>query len=67
MFVDQCGRSIKNAAERINVSYESMRRWCDEGIPIEKALEVEAKSGGLLRAEDILQYRRENPNQKKAA
>jgi|GEM_PF-5825643 len=28
---------------------------------------MRAKSGGLIRAEDVLQYRRENPSEKKAA
>jgi len=46
-------------AEALDLTYETARRWVENGIPLERALTVEQRSNKLVRAEHVLQYARQ--------
>lgn len=47
---------IRPAAEAFGVTYECMRRWGVNGIPLEACVRVEMLSGGAIQAETVLEY-----------
>lgn len=46
------------AAAAINVNKETIRLWLRDGIPLERALDVEEKSKGVVKAEEVLREAR---------
>lgn len=46
------------AAEAMDVSTETIRLWVINGIPLERALDVELKSEGIVKAEEVLREAR---------
>ena len=44
----------QKAADALGVTGETIRLWRRDGIPVASALDVEQKSGGIVRAEEIL-------------
>lgn len=49
----------KEAAEGMKVSAETIRLWLRDGIPLERAVDVENATGGIISGEDILREVRE--------
>lgn len=46
------------AASALGVTPETIRLWLKRGIPLEKAIDVERKSKGIVTAEEILRDRK---------
>lgn len=46
--------SRQEAAEALEVTRETIRLWLRDGIPLERAIEIERTSKGLVTAEEIL-------------
>ena len=44
----------QEAAEALGVTRETIRLWLLRGIPLEKALEIESKTSGIITGEEIL-------------
>lgn len=44
----------QKAADALGVVGETIRLWRKNGIPLEAAIDVEARSGGVVTAEQIL-------------
>lgn len=49
----------QKAADALGVSGETIRLWKRDGIPLQSALEVEQKCGGIVTADEILRLARE--------
>lgn len=56
--------SNADIAAQFNVTREAIRLWMKNGIPPNRALEVEERTSGYVTASDILRYA---GSQKKAA
>lgn len=54
----------RKVANRFRVTTEAVRLWLKNGIPPERALEVQDATSGEVTADEILQYARQK---KKAA
>lgn len=50
------GGSRKTAAHGMGVTTETIRLWLKNGIPLDRAIEVERKTRGFVTAEEILKY-----------
>jgi len=48
----------EKAARALDVVGETIRLWRINGIPLDRALEIETKTGGAIKAEEILQEAR---------
>ena len=55
------------AALARNLGREQLRRWCLHGVPLERALDVEAKTHGAITAEAIVAYARARQKATRAA
>ena len=51
--VDQYG-GRQETADALGVTRETIRLWLIRGIPLEKALDVENRTGGVITGEEIL-------------
>lgn len=52
------GGSKKTAADKLDVSQETIRLWLRDGIPLHRALFVEEKTEGFVTADEILKWAR---------
>lgn len=48
----------RKTAEALQVHQETIRLWLHNGIPLERALWVEQKTGGAITADEILREAR---------
>ena len=54
------------AAKAFGVTYETIRLWCHEGLPLRRAVEIERKTHGDITAEEILKAHKAAPRKRKA-
>lgn len=50
----------RRAAKALKMNPETLRLWLRDGIPLERALYVEEKTGGRITADEILQEARQS-------
>lgn len=53
----------KPAAESLGVSGETIRLWLRDGIPLERAIDVERDTSGAVTAEQVLQAAKDREQQ----
>lgn len=57
--VAHCDGDKKAAAAWLGIHEETLRLWLRDGIPLAKAIEVETRSNGVVKAEEVLREARQ--------